>query len=53
MDEQSLTRQYRGLVKFYVAGISASVPRWSDRDDLTSAGRWAYRPCVALTPTVQ
>jgi hypothetical protein len=25
MDEQSLTRQYRGLVKFYVAGISASV----------------------------
>jgi RNA polymerase sigma factor FliA len=38
MDEQSLIRQYQGLVKFYVAGISARVPHWADRDDLTSAG---------------
>jgi RNA polymerase sigma factor FliA len=38
MDEQSLIRQYRGLVLFYVGEISARVPRWVDRDDLTSAG---------------
>jgi hypothetical protein len=35
MDEQSLIRQYRGLVLFYVGEISARVPRWVDRDDLT------------------
>jgi RNA polymerase sigma factor FliA len=38
MDEQSLIRQYRGLVLFYVADISARLPPWVDRDDLTSAG---------------
>jgi RNA polymerase sigma factor FliA len=38
MDEQALIRQYRGLVLFYVADISARVPPWVDRDDLTSAG---------------
>jgi len=38
MDEQGLVRQYRGLVLHYVADISARVPPWVDRDDLTSAG---------------
>jgi RNA polymerase sigma factor for flagellar operon FliA len=38
MDEQSLIQQYRGLALFYVGEISARVPRWVDRDDLTSAG---------------
>jgi RNA polymerase sigma factor for flagellar operon FliA len=38
MDEQSLIRQYRGLVLFYVGEISARLPPWVDRDDLTSAG---------------
>ena len=38
MDEPSLIRQYRGLVLFYVGDISARVPPWVDRDDLTSAG---------------
>jgi RNA polymerase sigma factor FliA len=38
MDEPALIRQYRGLVIFYVADISARVPPVVDRDDLTSAG---------------
>jgi RNA polymerase sigma factor FliA len=38
MDEPKLIQQYQGLVKFYVGEISARVPRWVDRDDLTSAG---------------
>src|SRR3954451_12858576 len=38
MEEQSLIREYRGLVLFYVGEISACVPRWVDRDDLSSAG---------------
>lgn len=38
MDEPELIRQYRGLVLFYVGEISARVPPWVDRDDLTSAG---------------
>jgi RNA polymerase sigma factor FliA len=38
MDEPALIRQYRGLVIFSVADISARVPPWVDRDDLTSAG---------------
>jgi len=53
MDEQSLTRQYRGARQVLRRRHLGFSPRWSDRDDLTSAGRWAYRPCVALTPTVQ
>jgi RNA polymerase sigma factor FliA len=38
MDERALIRQHSGLVKFYVADISAPIPHWVDRDDLTSAG---------------
>jgi RNA polymerase sigma factor for flagellar operon FliA len=38
MDEQQLVQQYRGLVLHYVTDISARVPPWVDRDDLTSAG---------------
>ena len=50
MDEQGLIRQYRGLVLYYVGEISARVPLWVDRDDLTSAGTLAcYTPCEAST----
>jgi RNA polymerase sigma factor FliA len=38
MDEPELIRQYRGLVLFYVGEISACVPPWVDRDDLTPTG---------------
>lgn len=38
MDEPELIQKYRGVVLFYVGEISARVPPWVDRDDLTSAG---------------